>query len=83
MGDLFGGDGRPVPGDAQAGGFGWQGITALHLHAPEMRYDQPAGAPRLVQRADGYIATILSGVPVHENGEATGDLPGRLIRGAR
>ncbi len=57
--------------------------AALHLHAPEMRYDQPAGAPRLVQRADGYIATILSGVPVHENGEATGDLPGRLIRGAR
>jgi N-acyl-D-aspartate/D-glutamate deacylase len=55
----------------------------LALHAPELAYDQPGDEQRLVQRADGYLATLVSGVPVFENGESTGALPGRLIRGAR
>jgi N-acyl-D-aspartate/D-glutamate deacylase len=45
-------------------------------------YDLPSGGRRLVQRADGYVATIVSGVPVYRDGEATGALPGRLVRGA-
>ena len=53
----------------------------LAAHAPEVRYDLPAGGRRLVQRTEGYAATILSGVPVHIDGEATGELPGRLVRG--
>ncbi len=52
----------------------------LRAHAPEVRYDLPAGGRRLVQRTDGYTATILSGVAVHRDGVATGALPGRLIR---
>ena len=55
----------------------------LRAHAPEVRYDLPAGGRRLVQRTDGYEATVVSGVVVHRNGEATGALPGRLIRGTR
>jgi N-acyl-D-amino-acid deacylase len=53
----------------------------LHLHAPEMVDDLPAGGRRFVQRAAGYDFTICSGATVFESGEATGDLPGRLIRG--
>jgi N-acyl-D-aspartate/D-glutamate deacylase len=53
----------------------------LAVHAPEVRYDLPAGGRRLVQRTEGYIATILSGMPVWRDGEATDALPGRLIRG--
>ncbi len=53
---------------------------ALRIHHPEMRYDLPAGGKRLVQRADGYTATIVSGVPVFERGEETGARPGRLVR---
>ena len=53
----------------------------LRLHAPEIRRDLPAGGRRLIQRADGYVATIVSGVPVYRDGAATGALPGRLIRG--
>ena len=45
---------------------------APRIHHPEMRYDLPAGGKRLVQRADGYTATIVSGVPVFESGEETG-----------
>jgi len=53
----------------------------LRLHPPEIRRDLPAGGRRLVQRADGYTATIVNGVPVYRDGEATGALPGRLVRG--
>jgi N-acyl-D-aspartate/D-glutamate deacylase len=48
-----------------------------------MAYDLPGGARRLLQRADGYEATIVSGEVVMERGESTGARPGRLLRGAR
>ena len=56
-------------------------FDALHLHAPEMVFDLPAGGRRLVQRADGYRATIVSGEVTFEDGEPTGALPGTLVRG--
>jgi N-acyl-D-aspartate/D-glutamate deacylase len=55
----------------------------LRLHAPEMRFDLPAGGKRLHQRADGYVATFVGGVAIAENGEPTGARPGRVIRGAQ
>jgi len=55
----------------------------LALRAPEVLHDLPGGASRLVQRADGYVATIVAGTVVQENGVETGDLPGRLVRGAQ
>jgi len=55
----------------------------LHLHAPHAVYDLPADGCRLQQKADGYVATILSGVVTFRNGETTGALPGRLVRGER
>ncbi|MDP2291506.1 MAG: amidohydrolase family protein, partial [Actinomycetota bacterium] len=55
----------------------------LRLSAPEMHFDLPAGGRRLLQRADGYLHTVVSGIPVYESGLATGELPGRLVRGAQ
>jgi N-acyl-D-aspartate/D-glutamate deacylase len=55
----------------------------LQVRAPEVVYDLPAGGRRLIQRADGYDVTIVSGTPVTRNGEATGALPGCLVRGAQ
>ena len=55
----------------------------LRLRAPEVVYDLPAGGKRLVQRTDGFDATIVSGAVVYRDGEATGALPGRLVRGAK
>jgi N-acyl-D-aspartate/D-glutamate deacylase len=54
---------------------------ALALAHPEIVYDLPAGGKRLVQRARGYRATLVSGDVVLEDGEPTGALPGRLVRG--
>jgi N-acyl-D-aspartate/D-glutamate deacylase len=53
----------------------------LNLRRPEVRYDLPAGGRRLMQSAEGYVATIVSGEIVYQEGEATGALPGRLVRG--
>jgi N-acyl-D-aspartate/D-glutamate deacylase len=55
----------------------------LAFEAPYMAYDLPAGGKRLLQKARGYLATIVSGRPVFENGQATGALPGALVRGAQ
>ena len=55
----------------------------LRLHAPEVVNDLPAGGKRLVQRAAGYAATLVAGIPVFEQGEHTGATPGRLVRRGR
>ena len=52
----------------------------LRLHQPEIVHDLPAGGRRLVQRADGYRATLVAGTPTFENGEQTDARPGRLVR---
>ncbi|HVZ07025.1 N-acyl-D-amino-acid deacylase family protein [Rhodopila sp.] len=54
----------------------------LNLRAPKVIYDLPAGGRRLMQVSDGFTATILSGEIVSRDGQATGRLPGRLLRGA-
>jgi len=56
-------------------------FDALSLRRPEMAYDLPGGARRLLQRADGYVATFVAGEATMESGEATGAVPGKLLRG--
>lgn len=53
----------------------------LQLHPPEMVFDLPAEGRRFVQRADGYRYTVVSGEVTFENGEATGAMPGKVVRG--
>jgi N-acyl-D-aspartate/D-glutamate deacylase len=53
----------------------------LKLKVPYMAFDLPTGARRLMQDADGYVATVKSGQVIYREGQATGALPGRLIRG--
>jgi N-acyl-D-amino-acid deacylase len=58
-------------------------IDRLALRRPRMKPDLPAGGKRLSQGSDGYVATIVSGKTTYRNGEPTGALPGRLVRGTR
>ncbi len=53
----------------------------LRLLAPEVAYDLPAGGRRLMQRAGGYVATIVMGEVTYRDGEPTRALPGRVLRG--
>ena len=56
-------------------------LDRLRILAPEMVFDLPAEGRRMIQRAEGYRATVVNGVVTFENGEATGEMPGRLVRG--
>jgi N-acyl-D-aspartate/D-glutamate deacylase len=55
--------------------------SALRIHKPVITYDLPAGGRRLDQTADGYVATIVAGEVIAENGVPTDARPGKLIRG--
>jgi len=55
----------------------------LAVHRPRIVADLPAGGRRLLQDAAGYLHTMVSGVEVYASGEPTGELPGRLVRGAQ
>jgi N-acyl-D-aspartate/D-glutamate deacylase len=52
----------------------------LRLNAPRAENDLPAGGRRLLQSADGYVATIVNGAVTRRNGVDTGARPGRLVR---
>jgi len=80
---LYGLSDRGVVAPGKKGDLNVIDLDALRLHRPEMHHDLPAGAPRLLQRADGYVATIVSGRVVMRHGVDTGARPGALIRGAR
>ena len=82
---------------ASAAGLGDRGVVAVGKKAdlnvidydrvsfgrPYVTADLPAGGRRLMQKADGYDATVVSGVVTYRGGEATGALPGQLVRGQR
>ena len=42
--------------------------------------DLPTGAQRLMQKSNGYVATMVAGIIIHRDGTDTGERPGRLIR---
>lgn len=54
---------------------------AVRTRFPHVAYDLPAGGRRLMQGADGFVATFVSGAPIARDGKPTGSLPGKLIRG--
>jgi N-acyl-D-aspartate/D-glutamate deacylase len=80
--DTYGlGDrGRLLPG--MCGDLNVIDHDRLQLRRPELVGDLPGGARRLVQRADGYVATVKSGAVTFEDGADTGARPGGLLRGS-
>ena len=56
-------------------------LDRLKLGKPWLAFDLPAGGRRLLQKADGYFATVKSGVVTFREGVMTGALPGGVIRG--
>jgi len=54
---------------------------ALSLKTPHIVNDLPAGGKRLLQHANGIVSTMVSGTVIYQSGEATGALPGKLVRG--
>ena len=80
---LFGLGDRGVLAPGYLGDLNVIDHDGLRLHAPELVEDLPGGASRLIQRADGYLATVKGGEVTFAAGEHTGALPGELLRGGR
>ena len=55
-------------------------ISRLEERMPEIVNDFPFGAPRFIQRAAGYKATLCNGDVVLRDDELTGARPGRVLR---
>ncbi|MEE3239896.1 MAG: amidohydrolase family protein, partial [Pseudomonadota bacterium] len=55
-------------------------LNNLSLQMPYVANDLPTGAPRLLQRAEGYVATMVAGQIINRNGHDTGARPGKLVR---
>ena len=73
--------GQLVPG--KKGDLNVIDLDRLENQMPEIANDLPAGAARFIQKARGYEVTIVSGQVTFREGEHTGALPGRLVRGAQ
>lgn len=56
---------------------------AVGFSDPYVTFDLPAGGKRLLQKSEGYVATIAAGQVTYRDGSATGALPGRVVRGQR
>jgi N-acyl-D-aspartate/D-glutamate deacylase len=56
-------------------------LGRLALQAPKLQADLPAGGCRLMQRAEGYRATLVAGRVIARDGALTDARPGRLVRG--
>jgi N-acyl-D-aspartate/D-glutamate deacylase len=56
-------------------------FAKLRLRKPYLAFDLPAGGKRLLQKAEGYVATIKAGKVTFRAGAPTGERPGRLVRG--
>ena len=54
--------------------------SRLRLFPVHLACDMAAGGRRLMRKSAGYVATVVSGVPILRHDEATGARPGRLIR---
>ncbi|MFI0355798.1 amidohydrolase family protein [Actinomadura sp. 9N407] len=81
--NLYGLTDRGVIAEGKRADLNVIDFDALRLHAPRMAHDLPAGGGRLLQDADGYVATIVGGTVTRRDSADTGARPGRLIRGAR
>ncbi len=79
--EVYGFDDRGVIAVGKKADLNIIDFDRLRILPPTVAFDLPAGARRLIQRAEGYRATIVNGIVTFENGEATGAMPGRLVRG--
>ena len=79
--ELYGFSDRGVVESGRRADFNIIDLESLRMHMPRVENDLPTGAPRLLQSAEGYVATLVAGQVTFRNGQDTGARPGGLLRG--
>ena len=79
--DLFGFNDRGHLAVGKRADINLIDLGRLSARAPRTTYDLPAGMPRLSQHVEGYVATLVKGQVVQQDGQLTGARPGRILRG--
>ncbi len=80
--DVLGLDDRGVLAVGRRADINVFDIERLEERMPKIVHDFPFGAPRFIQRAAGYKATVCNGEVVLVDDELTGDRGGRVLRNA-
>ena len=80
--DVLGLDDRGVLAVGKRADINVFDIERLEERMPKIVHDFPFGAPRFIQRAAGYKATVCNGEVVLVDDELTGDRGGRVLRNA-
>jgi N-acyl-D-aspartate/D-glutamate deacylase len=78
--DLYGLSDRGVVAAGRRADLNVIDFDRLRIRRPELRFDLPAGASRILQSAEGYAATIVNGAVTRRDDADTGERPGRLVR---
>lgn len=79
--DLFGLTDRGVIAAGKKADLNLFDLDRLSLGSLTVKHDLPAGGSRILQAAEGYVATFVAGVKTRQNDQDTGARPGRVIRG--
>jgi N-acyl-D-aspartate/D-glutamate deacylase len=74
---------RGVVGEGYLADLNLIDLGALDVSPPRLVSDLPAGGSRYLQGVRGYRHTLKRGCVTFSDGAATGELPGRLVRGAQ
>jgi N-acyl-D-amino-acid deacylase len=78
---LYGLDDRGIIAPGYLADLNIIDFQRLKLGKPWLAFDLPAGGKRLLQKAEGYVATVKNGAVTFREGAWTGATPGGLIRG--
>lgn len=78
---LYGLDDRGIIAPGYLADLNVIDLDKVKLGKPWLAFDLPAGGKRLLQKAEGYVCTIKTGVVTFKDGAWTGATPGDLIRG--
>ena len=78
--DLFGFTDRGMIAPGMRADINVIDFDKLRLGDLELRHDLPAGGARLMQGAEGYLATMIGGEITRRDSIDTGARPGRLVR---
>jgi len=80
--DLYGFDDRGAVAVGKRADVNVIDLEHLRILPPVLRHDLPTGVSRILQPAEGYLATLVAGQVTRRHDADTGVRSGRLLRGS-